>query len=122
AFAPGAMRLASPIPYSKDAMGDKPCILINRPVFFTSGAFILGLVFFAAIAPDTLQQLFGSLQVWIFGNASWFYMLAVAIVLLSMVYAALSRFGDIKLGPDHSQPDFRDPTWYSMLFAAGMGI
>jgi len=103
-------------------MSDKPRILINRPVFFTSGAFILGLVLFAAIAPQILQQLFDSMQVWIFGNASWFYMLAVAIILISTIYAALSRFGDIKLGPDHSEPDFRDPTWYSMLFAAGMGI
>ncbi|NYT21981.1 choline BCCT transporter BetT [Alcaligenaceae bacterium] len=103
-------------------MSNQPRILINKPVFFTSGAFILGLVLFAAIAPQILQQLFDSMQAWIFGNASWFYMLAVAIILISTIYAALSRFGDIKLGPDHSEPDFRDPTWYSMLFAAGMGI
>lgn len=49
-------------------------------------------------------------------------MLTVAIILIATLYAALSRFGEIKLGPDHSEPDFRDPTWYSMLFAAGMGI
>lgn len=103
-------------------MRDNPRILINRPVFFTSGAFILGIIIFAAAAPDTVQRLFGTLQTWIFQNASWFYMLTVAIVLLSTVYAALSRFGNIKLGPDHSEPDYRDPTWYSMLFAAGMGI
>ena len=103
-------------------MSDKPKILINRPVFFTSGIFILGLVAFAAIAPNTLQTLFGHVQTWIFGNASWFYMLTAAIILLATLFAALSRFGEIKLGPDHSSPDFRDPTWYSMLFAAGMGI
>src|SRR5690606_27691437 len=62
------------------------------------------------------------MQGWIFGNASWFYMLTVAIILIATLYAALSRFGEIKLGPDHSEPDYRDPTWYSMLFAAGMGI
>src|SRR5690606_30221622 len=103
-------------------MSSQPRILINKPVFFTSGAFILGLVAFAAIAPNALQRLFSAVQAWIFSNASWFYMLAVAVILLATVYAAMSRYGEIKLGPDHSEPDFRDITWYSMLFAAGMGI
>ncbi|NGR08370.1 BCCT family transporter [bacterium SGD-2] len=103
-------------------MSSQPRILINKPVFFTSGAFILGLLAFAAIAPNALQRLFSAVQAWIFSNASWFYMLAVAVILLATVYAALSRYGEIKLGPDHSEPDFRDITWYSMLFAAGMGI
>jgi len=103
-------------------MGAQTRILINKPVFFTSGAFILGLILFAALAPVALQRLFSAVQAWIFHHASWFYMLTVAIVLLSTIYAALSRYGEIKLGPDHSEPDFRDPAWYSMLFAAGMGI
>lgn len=103
-------------------MSSQPRILINKPVFFTSGAFILGLLAFAAIAPNALQRLFSAVQAWIFSNASWFYMLAVAVILLATVYAAMSRYGEIKLGPDHSEPDFRDITWYSMLFAAGMGI
>ncbi|AZY49378.1 choline transporter [Bordetella avium] len=97
-------------------------IQIIKPVFFTSGAIILALVLFAVITPGHAQRVFGAVQAWIFGNASWFYMLAVATVLVTMVLIAFSRYGDIKLGPDHSQPDYRDPTWYAMLFAAGMGI
>jgi len=103
-------------------MSAQPRVLINKPVFYTSGAFILGLVVFAAIAPELLQSLFASVQSWIFSNASWFYMLSVAVILIATLYAAISRYGEIKLGPDHSEPDFRDLTWYSMLFAAGMGI
>lgn len=103
-------------------MSAEPRVLINKPVFYTSGAFILGLVVFAAIAPELLQSLFASVQSWIFSNASWFYMLSVAVILIATLYAAISRYGEIKLGPDHSEPDFRDLTWYSMLFAAGMGI
>src|SRR5690625_644182 len=34
----------------------------------------------------------------------------------------LSRFGDLKLGPDHSTPEYNTITWFSMLFSAGMGI
>ncbi len=95
---------------------------INRPVFFTAAAFILVLVAFAILTPHKAQSLFEVIQAWILGNASWFYVLTVAIVLVSTVFVAISRYGDIKLGPDHSQPDYRDVTWFAMLFSAGMGI
>jgi choline/glycine/proline betaine transport protein len=48
--------------------------------------------------------------------------LVVAIVLVSVLVFSLSRFGDIKLGPDHAEPEYSSLSWFSMLFAAGMGI
>ncbi len=55
-------------------------------------------------------------------NGSWFYILAVAIIVLFVTFLGLSSYGNIRLGPDHSKPEFSLPTWLSMLFAAGMGI
>ena len=95
---------------------------INRLVFFSAALFTLLLVGFAIAAPKTAQNLFESIQRWILGNASWFYILVVAIILLSVAFLAISRYGDIKLGPDHSEPDYRNFTWFAMLFSAGMGI
>ncbi|QVQ24359.1 BCCT family transporter [Achromobacter deleyi] len=100
----------------------RPRTTINRPVFFTSALFTVLLVGFAIIAPKAAQDLFESVQAWILGNASWFYILVVAIILLSVAFLAISRYGDIKLGPDHSEPDYRNFTWFAMLFSAGMGI
>lgn len=34
----------------------------------------------------------------------------------------MSSFGDIRLGPDSSEPDFSYASWMAMLFSAGMGI
>ncbi len=76
---------------------------INRPVFYTAALFTLLLVGFAIATPRTAQNLFESIQAWILGNASWFYVLAVALILISVVFLAVSRYGDIKLGPDHSR-------------------
>ncbi|MBF6618455.1 BCCT family transporter [Pollutimonas thiosulfatoxidans] len=95
---------------------------INPPVFFTSGGLILALVLFAVVAPSAAKATFDATQAWILTNLSWFYVLTVAIILLAVVYLAFSRYGDIKLGPDHSQPDYRNVTWFAMLFSAGMGI
>lgn len=68
------------------------------------------------------QGVFEAVQQWIITNASWFYILSVALILICVVFLAISRYGDIKLGPDHSEPDYRNKSWFAMLFSAGMGI
>jgi len=95
---------------------------INPPVFFISAALIILLVAFAALFPELANSKFEALQQSIFTNASWFYILAVALILLSVSYLGLSRYGNIKLGPDHAEPDFSYISWFAMLFSAGMGI
>jgi choline/glycine/proline betaine transport protein len=95
---------------------------LNRPVFYLSSLLILLLVLFALIAPQTANTLFTDLQSVIITNGSWFYVVSVAIILLTVIYIGFSSFGEIRLGPDHCKPDFSFPSWLSMLFAAGMGI
>ncbi|OIX90557.1 choline BCCT transporter BetT [Pantoea sp. Ae16] len=95
---------------------------INPPVFFTSAALIFILVAFAALFPEQADTQLTALQTSLFANASWFYILAVALILLTVVYLGVSRYGDIKLGPDHAEPDFSYHSWFAMLFSAGMGI
>ncbi|AYF89481.1 BCCT family transporter [Pseudomonas sp. DY-1] len=95
---------------------------LNPPVFFGSAILIIALVLYSTLARDQAQALFIHIQDWIIVNASWFYVLTVALILITVVFLAVSRLGDIKLGPDHSQPEYRNGTWFAMLFSAGMGI
>ncbi|WP_416398850.1 BCCT family transporter [Allohahella sp. A8] len=95
---------------------------LNPPVFFCSAFLIIALVLYSALLPANAQAVFSAIQSWIITNASWVYILAVALILLTVVSLAVSRFGDIKLGPDHSEPDYSRATWFAMLFSAGMGI
>lgn len=95
---------------------------LNRPVFYLSSLAIFALVLFALIAPQTADVFFTDLQNAIIENGSWFYVVSVAIILLTVLYVGFSSFGEIRLGPDHCKPDFSLPSWLSMLFAAGMGI
>jgi len=99
-----------------------PRSTINPPVFFVSAALIIILVSFAAFKPQLAEYHLQNLQQSLFTNASWFYILAVALILLSVTYLGLSRYGNIKLGPDHAEPDFSYRSWFAMLFSAGMGI
>ncbi len=95
---------------------------INRQVFLISALTILALLFFTVASPEGAKSFFSHIQARIIGNGSWFYVLTVTIILGFVIYLSLSRFADIKLGPDHSSPDYSLTTWLSMLFAAGMGI
>lgn len=83
---------------------------------------IAALLLFSLISPETAEQLFSSMQQEIVASGSWFYVLSVAIILLTVLYLGISRYGEVKLGPDHAEPQYDLPTWLSMLFAAGMGI
>jgi choline/glycine/proline betaine transport protein len=97
-------------------------VKINPPVFFGAGGLSLVFVLFAALAPKRAEAIFGAVQEWVIHSAGWFYILVVALFLLFVVSLAFSDFGKIKLGPDHSEPDYSYTSWFAMLFSAGMGI
>lgn len=95
---------------------------INPPVFFGSAILILALVIFAATFSDFAAGLFADVQSWIVESFGWFYLLAVGVFLIFSLGLAISSYGAIKLGPDHSEPDYGYTSWFAMLFSAGMGI
>jgi len=95
---------------------------INPPVFFGSAILIIAFVIFAAVFSDTASAVFTATQIWIVDTFGWFYLLAVAIFLIFSLSLAVSSYGAIKLGPDHSEPDYGYLSWFAMLFSAGMGI
>ncbi len=104
-------------------MTDKPEVArFNPAVFYPASCLVIALVLFAAFAPELANGVFNQLQAVIVKNGSWFYVLAVAIILITVAFLGLSRYGDIKLGPDHATPDYSYTTWFAMLFSAGMGI
>jgi len=95
---------------------------INPPVFFGSAILIVLLLGYTVICPQDASGRFTRLQSAIMANASWFYVMAVALIFLCVTFLGLSRYGDIKLGPDHAQPSYSFGSWFAMLFSVGMGI
>lgn len=95
---------------------------INPPVFFGSAILILAFVIFGAAFSDQAAFVFSTSQSWIVDTFGWFYLLAVGIFLIFCLSLAISPYGQIKLGPDHSTPDYNYLSWFAMLFSAGMGI
>ncbi len=97
-------------------------IRINPPVFIGSAILSLLLVIYAMVDPQGASHVFGAVNRWITDSAGWFYILAVAFFLVFVIVLGFSQFGTIKLGLDHSEPDYSYLSWFAMLFSAGMGI
>lgn len=92
------------------------------PVFAPAVIVTLLLVVGTLSNPTLAGEWFASTLAFITRTFGWFYMLAVAMFLLFIVGIAISRFGNIRLGPDHAQPEYPFPVWFAMLFSAGYGI
>ena len=112
--------MAEPQTLPKDAPRLKSNL--NPAVFYSAAAIIAVIMLFAVLAPSLADATFKAAQAAIVENASWYYVLNVAIILLVCVFLGISRYGSIKLGPDHARPDYKNISWFAMLFSAGMGI
>lgn len=95
---------------------------VNWPVFIISGVGILAIALWAIFARDNAADTLAGIVAWVSKNFGWFYIVTATVAVLFMLYIAISRTGQIKLGPDHAKPQFGLFSWASMLFAAGIGI
>jgi choline/glycine/proline betaine transport protein len=104
-----------------EAQDTQPSTRINPIVFFGSSACILAIALWAIISPEGASGALGVVVGWISNWFGWFYILIATLFLAFVIFLALSRYGKIKLGPEHSQPEFNTFSWAAMLFAAGIG-
>ena len=95
---------------------------INPVVFYGSGLAILVFALWAMFFTEAAGTVIYAALAWISNSFGWFYFLAVVAYLVFVIAIACSRYGSIKLGPDHSEPEFNIVTWAAMLFSAGIGI
>lgn len=91
-------------------------------VFFGSSALIIALSIWAIASPTGAGNTIGAVVGWISEAFGWYYFLAATLYLAFVLFVAFSRYGTIKLGPQHSKPDYGVFAWAAMLFAAGIGI
>lgn len=95
---------------------------VKRWVFWPAAVIVTLFVSFALLAPAAAEAMFGAVQSSIVNTFSWYYVLIAAFFVVFSLFLGFSRFGDIRLGKDDEEPEFSLMSWFSLLFAAGMGI
>ncbi|WP_349408939.1 glycine betaine uptake BCCT transporter [Pseudalkalibacillus sp. SCS-8] len=91
-------------------------------VFWISLVIAVIFVIWGAIMPQHLIGTLGTIQSFFMKSFGWFYQLSATFFLIFALFLIFSRYGKIKLGKDDDKPEFSRPTWFAMLFSAGMGI
>ena len=122
---PGAPAPAVEIPASPPpdpvAVGAPAPHPINWGVFLSSAVIIAVVAAGAIISPATVQDAFDAAVAWAGKWFGSFYIFLITATIVFVVLLALSRYGQVRLGPDNSTPDFSTFSWAAMLFAAGIG-
>ncbi|KMK76501.1 BCCT family transporter [Alkalihalobacillus pseudalcaliphilus] len=94
----------------------------NNIVFKVSVSVLSIIVLFGILAPGILEEWTGQLTSFISTSFGWYYLILVTVIALVCLYFLISPVGLIKLGKEDDKPQFNRPTWFALLFSAGMGI
>lgn len=70
----------------------------------------------------SLARASGNALDWVMTNTGWLFVLTTSGFVVFVVWLAMSKYGNIPLGRDDEEPEFRTISWIAMMFSAGMGI
>lgn len=97
--------------------------LVSAPRVFVPAAGLLVLfVSLTAVFPEKTGEWIGKANETVVADLGWWYIAIVTGFVFFSVWVAASHLGNTVLGRDDEEPEFGLGSWFSMLFAAGMGI
>ncbi len=104
-----------------EALARKLGLKTDPTIFFTSAGIMILFLVVLLIAPEAIGDAFGAGREWIVTNLGWFFIFGVSSWVAFLLWAALSRYGAIRLGGNDAKPVYDNISWFTMLFAGGIG-
>ncbi|MBR2515615.1 MAG: BCCT family transporter [Halomonas sp.] len=95
---------------------------LHGKVFTISSILVLLFVILTLALQDTIAPIYDAVFGFLTGNLAWFFILAANVFVILCLGLIVSPLGKIRIGGADAKPDFTYVGWFSMLFAAGMGI
>ncbi len=95
---------------------------IHNPVFTTSALAIVAFIVLALIFPTEANKMLTGARTWSIETFDWLFMIGGNVFVIFCLALIFLPVGKVRLGGDSAKPDFSTMSWFSMLFAAGMGI
>ncbi len=95
---------------------------IHNRVFAISAIAVIAFVALTLMFQTQVEPMFSSMRGWLTSNLDWFFISVGNIFVVVCIGLAISPLGKVRLGGTEAKPDYTYTGWFSMLFAAGMGI
>ena len=95
---------------------------LHGKVFTISSLVILVFVILTLALQAEIKPVFDAIFSFVTGNLSWVFLLGSNLFVLVSTVLIFTPLGKVRIGGAHASPEFGYAGWFSMLFAAGMGI
>jgi len=105
--------------FRDEATKDLP---IDKVVFGVTAALAVGFLLWGFLSTATLSSASTAALGWTMEGLDWFFVLIASGFVVFAIWLALGKYGNITLGRDGEEPEFRTTSWIAMMFSAGMGI
>lgn len=97
-------------------------IRLNPVVSLFSALIIWAFVVWCILKAKAANEEMVRWREWITLKFTWLYIGTQDVWALFIIVLYLSKYSKLKLGKPHEKPEFNDATYFTMLFAAGIGI
>ena len=91
-------------------------------VFGVTAAIVVAFLAWGAFNTEGLSSWSGDALGWVIEHTGWLFILVSSGFVVFVLWLALGKYGNIPLGRDDEEPEFRTASWVAMMFSAGMGI
>jgi choline/carnitine/betaine transport len=95
---------------------------VDKIVFGVTAVIAVAFLLWGFLNTASLSSASGTALELTMQGLDWFFVLIASGFVVFSLWLAMSRFGNIPLGRDGEQPEFRTASWIAMMFSAGMGI
>ncbi len=95
---------------------------IHNRVFAISSLLVVAFVILTLMFQTQVEPVFSGMRNWLTSNLDWFFLSAGNFFVVVCLGLVVSPLGKVRLGGTEATPDYSYLGWFSMLFAAGMGI
>ncbi|MGZ4454676.1 MAG: BCCT family transporter [Nocardioides sp.] len=95
---------------------------LDKVVFGVSAAIAVAFLVWGFVSTGSLASVSSDSLSWTMANTGWLFVTTSSAFVVFVIWLALSRYGNITLGRDDEEPEFKTVSWVAMMFSAGMGI
>ncbi|MDE6937217.1 MAG: BCCT family transporter, partial [Lachnospiraceae bacterium] len=94
----------------------------KNTVFYISLVLIAVMAVWSVVFNESFTAVSNAAFAFLTTDFGWLYLVSMIVFLIFVVYAAFGKYGQIRLGGDDSRPEYKNLTWFGLLFGCGMGV
>lgn len=95
---------------------------VDKTIFLVAGGVTLLLAVVSIGFTNEVSEVFSIIFSFFTNKLGFAYIGFALFVIIACLFVSFSRYGKIRLGGDDEKPEYSNISWFSMIFAAGMGI